>query len=230
MKPVPSDYQPERRPIASRDRAISKRAASWLIRRGVTANTVSLTGMLAGIAAGAAFALTANPDWSRIGFTAAAVLMQLRLLGNMLDGMVAVESGNASPVGELYNEVPDRIADMAMFIGAGYAAHSSPELGLFAAIVAVFVAYVRAMGKVAGGPQEFCGPLAKPQRVFLMTLAAVVCAVLPVNIHSHLDSVGFGPLAGGLMTWVLLVCLVGMSATAVRRLRRTANALRQELA
>ena len=46
---------------------------------------------------------------------------QLRLTANMLDGMVALASGRASKVGELYNEVPDRVSDAAVFIGAGLA-------------------------------------------------------------------------------------------------------------
>ena len=42
-------------------------------------------------------------------FLVAAVCVQLRLLANLLDGMVAVGSGQASRIGELYNEVPDRV-------------------------------------------------------------------------------------------------------------------------
>ena len=33
----------------------------------------------------------------------------------------------------------------------------------------MFVAYVRAMGKAAGGPNDFCGPMAKPHRMFALT-------------------------------------------------------------
>ena len=47
--------------------------------------------------------------------------MQLRLLCNMLDGMVAVEGGKGSRTGEIYNEVPDRIADPLLLVPAGYA-------------------------------------------------------------------------------------------------------------
>ena len=37
-------------------------------------------------------------------------LILLRLLANMLDGMVADESGEGGPLGSLYNEIPDRIS------------------------------------------------------------------------------------------------------------------------
>src|SRR5947209_4138786 len=136
-------YTPERRPIAARDRAPAKLLAAWLARRAVSPNAISLTGMAAGATAGLAFALTTFPDLTRWAFLAAALLVQLRLLANMLDGMVALQSGTGSPLGELYNEVPDRVADTAIFIGAGYATGSFPELGYLAACVALFVAYVR---------------------------------------------------------------------------------------
>jgi phosphatidylglycerophosphate synthase len=84
----------------------------------------------------------------------AAVGVQLRLLANMFDGMVAIETGRTSAVGELYNEVPDRVSDTAVLVGAGYAAGGCPVLGYVAALLAVFIAYVRAQGRVAGASQE----------------------------------------------------------------------------
>jgi len=88
----------------------------------------------------------------------AALGAQLRLTANMLDGMVALASGRDSKVGELYNEVPDRVSDAAVFIGAGYAWGGNVALGYIATILAIFTAYVRAAGKIAGAPNEFRGP------------------------------------------------------------------------
>ena len=173
------DYTPERRPIASREKKISQRMADVLAKRGVSPNLISVIGMLCGIAAGLALAATSLEVWPRVAFIAAAVLMQLRLLANMLDGMVAVQCGKASPVGELYNEVPDRVSDAAAFVGAGYAVGSHPALGFVAAILAVFIAYIRVQGKVAGAPQDFGGPMAKPQRMFALTLLALYCGLAP---------------------------------------------------
>ena len=161
-------------------------------------------------------------------FVTAAVLMQLRLLANMLDGMVAVESGVASPVGELFNEVPDRISDTAMFIGAGYAYGSHPAFGYVAACLALFVAYLRAQGKVAGAHQEFCGPMAKPQRVLVMTVIALLCSVLPSAWQERITSVSVWNFSGGLMAWGLALVILGTALTAIRRLQRIANVLRKE--
>src|SRR5262249_35085490 len=144
------------------------------------------------------------PAWERIAWLAGAGLIVLRLLANMLDGMVAIESGRASPVGELYNEVPDRVSDTATLVGAGYAGGGDMVLGYAAACVALFTAYVRAAGKAAGAPQEFCGPMAKQQRMFLVTLIALYCALTP----RAWQPAWAGPPAWGLMAAGLLIIVV----------------------
>jgi phosphatidylglycerophosphate synthase len=222
------DYQPERRPIASREKTSSKRVASWMVKRGFSPNAISVAGMIAGVAAGIALALTADSPYAWAFFISAAVLMQLRLLANMLDGMVAVESGLASPVGELFNEIPDRVSDTAMFIGAGYALGGHPELGYIAACLALFVAYLRAQGSVAGAHQEFCGPMAKPERVFTLTLLALLCGILPSAWQQQIVNISVGDLSGGLISWGLLLVILGMALAAIRRLQRISRALRKE--
>ena len=46
--------------------------------------------------------------------------MQLRLLCNLFDGMVAIEGGFKTKAGEIFNELPDRFSDAFIFIGAAY--------------------------------------------------------------------------------------------------------------
>ncbi|HEX4069951.1 MAG TPA: CDP-alcohol phosphatidyltransferase family protein [Planctomycetaceae bacterium] len=216
-------YAPDRRPIRSRDRALSIRTAAWLAQRGASPNAISTAGMIAGILAGAAFAGTRFVSWSWLGFLAAAACMQLRLLANMFDGMVALQTGRASPVGELYNEVPDRVSDTAILIGAGYAVGGMPELGYLAAIAALFTAYVRAQGKAAGAPQEFCGPMAKPQRMALLTASAVLAAIVPQNWWPHVSA---HP-EQGIIALALLLIVIGGVITTLRRLGRIARSLRK---
>src|SRR5438093_395837 len=122
-------YKPDdRRPIASRERKVWQRVAAALAARNVSPNLISILGMLAGFAAGAAlYATSLTAGWpERILWLAAAVCIQMRLLANMLDGMVAIALRRASPLGELYNELPDRASDLAILLGTGYAAGSSP--------------------------------------------------------------------------------------------------------
>jgi phosphatidylglycerophosphate synthase len=135
--------------------------------------------------------------------------------------MVAVEGGKGSPVGVLYNEVPDRVSDAAALIGAGYALGGDVTLGYLAACVALFVAYVRAQGKAAGAPNDFCGPMAKQQRMFIVTVVAVYCGLTPAGWQPA-DERGRGLMAAGLA----LIIVLGL-VTAGRRLLRIAAALKK---
>jgi phosphatidylglycerophosphate synthase len=220
-------YTPaDRRPIATREKKGSKAMAAWLVRRGVSANAISVFGMLCGIASGFTLAATtwSDPMVARVLWLASACLVQLRLSANMLDGMVAVGSGTASSVGELYNEVPDRVSDTFTLAGLGYAAGGFPLFGWIAALLAMFTAYVRAIGKVAGAPQEFCGPMAKPHRMFLATVTSLYCAFAPLSWQPHWELAWF---RGGVGALVLAVIAIGALITALRRLSRVARNLHQ---
>tara|TARA_R110002094_G_scaffold39784_10_gene52382 strand:+ start:655 stop:1245 length:591 start_codon:yes stop_codon:yes gene_type:complete len=190
-----------------------------LIAKRMSPNAISVIGMIAGVLAGAAFAATSWwPSYARLLFGLGAICVQVRLLCNLFDGMVAIGSGRASPVGELYNEVPDRVSDAATLIGFGYALGGEPWLGFGAALLAVFTAYIRAMGKAAGTGNDFCGPMAKPVRMFLVTIAAVYVACAPTD---------FAPSINGwqLPAIVLAVVAIGCVVTSWRRLRRIAGHL-----
>jgi phosphatidylglycerophosphate synthase len=209
----------DRRPIASREWKLSRVAASWLAAHGISPNAISVAGMIVGLAAGACLAGTAHAArGERVLWFIGAVFIQCRLLANMLDGMVAVEAKRASPLGELFNEVPDRVSDSAILIGFGLAAGGNVLLGIMAALTAMFTAYVRAVGRVAGAAQEFCGPMAKQQRMFLVTLIALYCAAVPRawRIISGISIVE-------ITLWLIIIGCVG---TALRRLVRSGKALR----
>jgi len=207
-----------RRPLTSRDLPVFKNIAATLARAGVSPNAISFTSIVFGIAAGGAFAATAHTGGLALRgcWLAAAAFIQLRLIANLLDGMVAVEGRRGGPTGELWNEAPDRIADAAIFIGAGYAAGGSPLLGFAAALLAVFVAYVRALGASVGAGQLFHGPMAKPHRMFVLTVLAVATAAVPALAGFHGMSIMLG------------VVIAGCVLTATRRLRRTAAHLRSQ--
>jgi phosphatidylglycerophosphate synthase len=214
----------DRRPLATRERrwarSLARRLAGW----GWSPNFISVAGLVAGVIAGGVLAATAQLDgpWDRVAWALAAGLVQLRLLANMLDGMVALESGRASPLGELYNEVPDRLSDAAILIGLGYAAGGWQELGYLAAWMSVMTAYVRAVGRSTTGRQEFCGPMAKPQRMFAVTVVGLLMALGPAGWRY----VTFGERPLGLPAIVLAVIVAGGLLTCVRRLARICAALR----
>jgi phosphatidylglycerophosphate synthase len=211
----------DRRPIATRNRKWAQAATAWLASRNVSPNMISIAGMCACIAAGLALGLT-SIKYNRVFWLIAALGAQLRLTANMLDGMVALASSRASKAGELYNEVPDRVSDAAVFIGAGYAWGGNIVLGYIATILAIFTAYVRAAGKIAGAPNEFCGPMAKQHRMLVITVGCLYSAVVPQSWQTF----HFGSFTIGVITIGLAVIIAGCLITVVRRLRRIARALR----
>jgi phosphatidylglycerophosphate synthase len=97
----------------------------------------------------------------------------------LLDGMVAIEGGRASKSGEIYNELPDRVSDVAILLCAGFAAGEpwGAVLGWSCALLALMTAYVRALGVTAGASSAFQGPMAKPHRMATLTVACLLSAL-----------------------------------------------------
>ncbi|MEL7188701.1 MAG: CDP-alcohol phosphatidyltransferase family protein [Pseudomonadota bacterium] len=168
--------QASRRPLKTRSAGWAKAMASGLAKAGLTPNAISSIGVLFAAAGAWCFiAAPGGPAWLWLG---GALGIQLRLLANMLDGLVAVEEGKSSPTGALFNELPDRVEDALLLIAFGYAA-GVPELGYGATILAFGTAYVRASGGALGFAQDFVGPMAKQHRMFILTVAAIAAFFLP---------------------------------------------------
>jgi phosphatidylglycerophosphate synthase len=183
----------------------------------VTPNQVSVASLV--FAALAAFAFQrAGTSGPTPGWLVAAVAgIQLRLLCNLLDGLLAIEGGLKSKTGDLYNEIPDRAADILILVGAGVALPALPwgmRLGVSAAILAVLTAYVRLLGGSLGLQQDFVGPMAKQHRMFTLSVGSLAAAIE----YALLGSV--------IALWAALaVIVVGSAVTLARRIRRIALGL-----
>jgi len=190
--------------------------ARWLAGTGIRPNHISLLSVVFATLAGGALAWTPwVPGTLRaLLLVAAALGIQLRLLCNLFDGMVAVEGGFRTPAGEIYNELPDRFADLAILVGAGYAAGSLPVLGWAAAVAAITTAYIRALGASAGAGQQFVGPMAKQHRMALLT---GVCVIQTALVLGRWPAELFRPALG--------LVIVGCAVTMVRRCSRIVRAL-----
>ncbi len=208
-----SPQLPGRRPLKMRGQAWVKALAAQLANWRVTPNRISIISVgWAAVAAGAlAFWPQADGALRPLLLILAAVGIQMRLLCNMLDGMVAVEGGLRSPTGDLYNEVPDRISDSLILVGVGVGVQSLPYaeiLGWSAALMAMLTAYVRAIGASLGQPRCFHGPMAKPHRMALLTVASLATACCSILTW-----------APWILWTALMVVVVGSAVTTVRRLQ-----------
>lgn len=194
-----------RRPLKSRSTGWASAAAKGALKLGLGPNLISFLGIIVAVlGAWAIVEGTARPLFFLIG----AITIQLRLMANMLDGMVAVEGGKGGPTGAIWNEFPDRIEDSLFLVAAGYAS-GMIWLGWAAALLAAICAYVRLLGGSMGFEQDFVGPQAKPHRMFVLTVTLVIAYFW----HDAL-------------VWGLGVILIGTGLTIARRLARLSARLR----
>lgn len=203
---------PSRRPLASRNAAWAKSLASRLVLADITPNQISRASV--GLAALGTFFFALSPFGPGLlqGFflLLAAGAAQGRLACNLLDGMVAIEGGQAEKDGPFWNEVPDRIADLLLLGGAGIAAGNA-TLGFLAATLAIATAHVRELGRAEGFPPDYSGPMAKPHRMAALTVGTVLAAFYA---------------AEWTLTVTLWIIALGSAATIVRRSLRLISALK----
>ncbi len=209
-----------RRTLKTREKPWAQSMARWVGSKNISPNAISVISVIFALG-GAALMFFASDAWCSISaagmWLGAAACIQLRLLCNMLDGMVAIEGGKKSPVGGLYNEVPDRIADALFLIGAGYCNEWVIKLwglplGWIATALALLAPYIRVLGGTLTGTQSFIGPMAKQHRMFLLTLA---CFGSAAEVYFRTD----GKPAEVVMTAALAIMCVGTAWTCWRRLR-----------
>ncbi len=206
-----------RRPIQARNSNMAMKIAVILTRAQIKPNTISIFSVVFSIVAGVCFAITScsfiapSALITAILFVFGALCVQLRLLCNLFDGMVAIEGGFKTKSGEIFNELPDRFSDAVILIGFGYAASTvrfGLELGYIAAVFAIITAYVRTLGAATGAGQNFMGPMAKQHRMAVVTIASILSAIT-VFWSFHL--------------WIIMaslgIIIAGMIVTIVRRVR-----------
>jgi phosphatidylglycerophosphate synthase len=201
-----------RRPLASRGNTLIKSGVALLLRTSITPNQISLLSIV--VSAVGALALLHAPQQTWL-YLVTALCVQLRLLCNLLDGMVAVEGGRGTPVGGLYNEIPDRVADSLFLVAWGYACGFG-WLGWATALAAAVTAYIRVLGGATGQVQDFRGPMAKQHRMAALTLVCVL-AMLETGLRGHSALLGIG----------LWIVMIGSVWTCVERTRALAKKLEE---
>ena len=208
-----------RRPLKVRSAAGAQKLASWLSQRNITPNQISVASI--GFAGLAALCLMVVSRYSEISvfalFILAAFCIQMRLLCNLFDGMVAVEGGKSTASGELFNDIPDRISDPLILFASGFAISGTDwgaAIGGLAAILSVLTAYIRTLASSLGAPVDFSGPMAKQHRMAVLTIALVVTAFERVFLQSDF-----------VLTGALSIIVLGSFVTLYNRTRNAYNHL-----
>ncbi|MAZ49800.1 MAG: CDP-diacylglycerol--glycerol-3-phosphate 3-phosphatidyltransferase [Halobacteriovoraceae bacterium] len=210
----------DRRPLKTRGAQWASYSAAVLAKKGVTPNTISVLSM---VFASLVLVTGYYSSESKFLLLLSALFIQLRLICNLLDGMVAVEHKKSSPNGELFNDVPDRFADIFIILGAYLAINdidflfSAEKLAWIGSLAAVMTAYIRVLGKSLGTKSYFIGPMAKPHRMFFLTIAFIG--------EFFLASTNF---QGYILYFILILVALGSLVTCLRRLLLISNELKEK--
>ena len=213
-----ADYEPiSRRPIAAVFRRTAKAATRFCVRWGIHPDAISYLSILAALVAAFCFWQSHTAPWLLI---TAPMFCYLRLWFNMLDGMVALAASKATARGEILNDLPDRISDIAIFVGVAHSGWMNPILGYWAAIFAVLTAYVGIFGQAIGVEREFSGWMSKPWRMVALHIGAwMTLACWWWNDQST----RFQSLT--IFDWTCIVVIGGCVQTIAARLKRIMAAL-----
>lgn len=214
-------YQPGlRRPIAGVFRSSARGATDFCVRHGIHADAISYFSLVAAALAAVSFWQSSRHPALLI---VAPLFCLLRLWCNMLDGMVALAAGQASGRGEVLNDLPDRISDVLIFVGAAHSGWMHPLFGYWAAVMSLGTAYIGMLGQAVGAERQFSGWMSKPWRMVALGLGAWLTYAL---WRSHRGD----EIVAGLrvLEWTCLVVILGCVQTIARRVTRILRALKRK--
>jgi phosphatidylglycerophosphate synthase len=213
-------YQPtSRRPIADLFRRTAHVAVRGCVRAKIHPDTISYLSVVAAAIAAACFWQAPHHPWLLL---LGPVFCYVRLWCNMLDGMVALASQSASARGEILNDLPDRVSDVLIFVGVAHSGLCSPFSAYWAAIFAVFTAYVGMLGQAVGAKREFGGLMSKPWRMVVLHFGAWTLFGLVTFGGKSLEMRWAGLTV---LDWTCLIVIAGCVQTVFVRLRQTLRVL-----
>ena len=193
--------------LRSKISAILSPLAQKIVSLGITANMVTMFGLLINLVA--AYCLATER------LVAAGLLILFGASFDMIDGAVARVRTSPSSSGALLDSVIDRYSEAVVFLGAliyfHYLQNFFGVVLVFAAVIgSILVSYVRAK---AEGLQIECkvGLMQRPERIILLALGVLVQGLIP-DQYTFLQSKGM------ILLGVFAILAVTAHITAIHRL------------
>lgn len=188
--------------LKPRFQALLRPIVGRLAAAGVTANQVTLAAMLISLLLG--LGLFLNTD-SRRAFLLLPLWMFLRMAFNAVDGMLAREFRQQSPLGAYFNELSDVLSDAALYLP--FVAVAPFGWGSVGAVI--FLSAVSemagALGPMVGAPRQHDGPMGKSDRAFLFGALG-----LWLGLAGSLPDAAF---------WIMPVAALAILLNTVNRIR-----------
>ncbi|MGO1541257.1 MAG: CDP-alcohol phosphatidyltransferase family protein [Luteimonas sp.] len=142
---------------------------------GITANQVTLAAAaLSLLVAALVFAFAPGhtllylllPGW-----------MLLRMALNAIDGMLAREFGQKSPLGAYLNELCDAVSDAALYLSLLGVPGVQPQLLWAMVAMALLTEYAGVLGLMVGASRRYEGPMGKSDRALVIGVVGVLLAM-----------------------------------------------------
>lgn len=173
-----------------------------LARAGVTANAVTMTAMALSLALGTTLCLLGRNHPTL--FLLLPLWMFLRMALNAVDGMLARECGQKTPLGAYLNELSDVVSDAALYLPFAFVAPFGwASIGLLIFLSAVSE-MAGALGPMVGAPRQYDGPVGKSDRAFLFGALG-----LWLGLAGQLPALTF---------WLLPAACVGIAVNIINRI------------
>jgi CDP-diacylglycerol--glycerol-3-phosphate 3-phosphatidyltransferase len=186
--------------LKSRFQGLLRPMVRRLSALGVTANQVTIAACLLSVVLGL-FLIAAARDW----FLILPIWMLLRMALNAVDGMLAREFGQKSPLGAYLNELTDVVSDAALYLPFAFI----PPFDWRSVGAVIFIASLTEMtgvvGVMAGASRRYDGPMGKSDRAFVFSLLAIWVATTTA--------------LPGWTSWIMWTIALAATITIVNRIR-----------
>lgn len=169
-----------------------------LAAHGITANEVTLAALAMSCGVGALVWLFPN---SSIVLLLLVVALGVRMALNAVDGLLAREHGQASPLGALLNEISDLASDAALYLPLALVTGIPSTLAIIAASLGLVVEGAGLAALLIGAPRGYQGPMGKSDRAFAFGFLAFLSAI---------------GIAGTTLSSIILIAIIALALWTIR--------------
>jgi len=189
--------------LKPRFQALLRPLTRALFSAGVTANQVTLAACVVSVALGAWLAF--DPTQTAL-FLLVPAWFFLRMAFNAIDGMLAREFGQKSPLGAYLNEITDVVSDAMLYLPFALLPGSSITAAATVIVLSVISEMAGVLGLMVGASRRYDGPMGKSDRAFVFGLLGLLA--------------GLGVSLGPWLAWVLWAVAAAIAVTIVNRVRQ----------
>jgi len=154
--------------------------AELACRAGLSANAISLLGLVFALASAASYwGWRLNPALPY----AAVIFLLLSGFCDAVDGAIARARGGATPLGGFLDSVLDRYADVSILLGVAMGGLCGVLPALLAISGSLLVSYSRARAEVEGLKMESVGIAERAERILVLAAASILNLAWSEALH-----------------------------------------------